>query len=142
MEKSRNREFLLRFFFTTIGETVMNNAFCFPNTGGVSSSSPFSSPSSGSLLDPRDPHDIQAVNQRLREICFEVTKLAHQLKESRPHCPRSLTQYIDECAACQRGEFGHVSDLKQHQESLFLRLQKLETEKEQCRHFLTRAHKL
>lgn len=119
----------------------MSNTFRFSNTGGIFPSSPFSSPSRRSPLDPRDPHDVQSVNQRLREVCFEAAKLTHQLREPRPHCPKNLTQYVDECAACQRGEFGHVSDLKQHQESLFLRLQNLETEKEECRRFLLKAHK-
>ena len=120
----------------------MSNIICFSGAGDL----PFS-PSPFLNLgryapDPADPHDVQLVTARLKEICFEAAHLTRQLDDPCPHCPKNITQRIVECAACQKGEPGHVSDLVAHQELLFRRIQELEVEKDQCRRFLTEAHRI
>jgi len=120
----------------------MNDAFCFSNAGGIPlSPSPFLNLGCYAP-DPADPHDVQSVTARLKETCFEVARLTRQLDDPHPHCPKNITQRIVECAACQKGEPGHVSDLTAYQASLFQCLQELEAEKDQCRRFLIEAHRI
>lgn len=90
-----------------------------------------------SQLDRTDPRDVESATSKLKETCFEIARLTQQLKDPHPHCPKNITKHIAECAACQRGEFGHVSDLIAYRKSLRQHIRGLKKERDQCRHFLT-----